>query len=170
MSRHIAAVLLMQLAWLGWSGPAAAAPLDRFTGSFRASGTVVEGPKATAHRARCNFVVEPSGANRIALRGTCSAYLVFTRTISADLALSGRSGRVTGTYSGARVGTARLSGRMRGGAVEMTVKWPKPLYGDTTANMRIVSLDRNRLKILVTDRIGARGPTRQTTDLTLVRR
>jgi len=169
MSRHIAAALLSGLAVSGGPAPATAASLDRFTGSFRASGTVVEGPKATAHRARCNFAVAPSGANRITLNGTCRAYLVFTRAISADL-VSDRSGRVTGTYTGARVGTARLSGRLRGGSLEMTVKWPKPLYGDTTANMRIVSLDRNRLKILVTDRIGIRGPTRQTTDLTLVRR
>ncbi|GAB1582791.1 hypothetical protein PPNSA23_27340 [Phyllobacterium phragmitis] len=169
MGRCITAALLMQGAWLGWTGLAEAAPLDRFAGTFRASGTVVEGPKATAHRARCNFTVEPMGSNRIALRGTCRAYLVFTRTISARLALSG-SGRVTGTYTGARVGTAQLAGRLRGGTLEMTVRWPKPLYGDTTANMRIVSLDPNRLQILVTDRIGPRGPTRQTTDLTLVRR
>ncbi|RCS23495.1 hypothetical protein DUT91_14610 [Phyllobacterium salinisoli] len=165
-----AATILSGIAIIGSWQPAVAAPLDRFAGSYRASGTVVEGPKATKHRVGCNFTVRQPSRNRIALQGTCRAYLVVSRSISADLALGNRSGRVTGTYTGSRVGPARLVGQLRGGTLEMTVNWPRPLYGDTTARMRIVSLTPDRLKIVVTDRIGAGGPTRATTDLTLVRR
>jgi hypothetical protein len=52
---------------------------------------------------------------------------------------------------------------------DLAIEWPKPLYGDTTARMRVVSLDSDRFRIVVTDRIGANGPVRATTDLTLLR-
>jgi hypothetical protein len=51
----------------------------------------------------------------------------------------------------------------------LAIEWPKPLYGDTTARMRVTSLDPNRFRIVVTDRIGLNGPVRATTDLTLLR-
>jgi hypothetical protein len=35
--------------------------------------------------------------------------------------------------------------------------------------MRVASLNQNRFQIVVTDRIGANGPVRATTDLTLTR-
>src|SRR6478735_6848528 len=79
------------------------------------------------------------------------------------------SGQVTGTYTGSRVGTAKLTGRQRGTDFDLTIEWPRPLYGDTTARMRVASLNQNRFQIVVTDRIGANGPVRATTDLTLTR-
>jgi hypothetical protein len=81
-----------------------------------------------------------------------------------------RSGKVTGTYTGSRVGTAQLTGRQAGTDFDLAIEWPKPLYGDTTAQMKVVSLDSDRFRIVVTDRIGANGPVRATTDLTLLRR
>jgi hypothetical protein len=163
------AALVAGLGLVFRSVPAKAAPLDRFVGSFAASGTVVEGPNASSHQVRCGFTALRQGAAGLALRGTCRAYLVMSRSISADLVLDTRSGRVTGTYTGARVGTARLIGRRRGEALDLVINWPAPVYGDTTANLRIVSLDPNRLRIEVIDRIGASGPIRATTDLLLVR-
>ena len=79
------------------------------------------------------------------------------------------SGQVTGTYTGSRVGTAKLTGRQRGTDFDLAIEWPRPLYGDTTARMRVASLNQNRFQIVVTDRIGANGPVRATTDLTLTR-
>jgi hypothetical protein len=81
-----------------------------------------------------------------------------------------RSGKVTGTYTGSRVGTAQLTGRQAGTDFDLVIEWPKPLYGDMTAQMKVVSLDEDRFRIVVTDRIGANGPVRATTDLTLLRR
>jgi hypothetical protein len=80
-----------------------------------------------------------------------------------------RSGQVTGTYTGSRVGTAQLTGRQLGNDFDLAIEWPKPLYGDTTARMRVVSLDSDHFRIVVTDRIGLNGPVRATTDLTLLR-
>jgi hypothetical protein len=92
-----------------------------------------------------------------------------SRSTSADLVPDTRSGRITGTYTGARVGTARLIGRARGATLDLVVNWPAPVFGGTTANMRIVSLNPTRFRIAVIDRIGASGPVRATTDLLLVR-
>ena len=163
------AALVAGLSLVFRSAPAKAAPLDHFVGSFAASGTVVEGQNASSHQVHCGFTASRQGAVGLALRGTCRAYLVMSRSISADLVLDTRSGRVTGTYTGARVGTARLIGRVRGGTLDLVVNWPAPVYGDMTANMKIVSLDPTRFRIAVIDRIGANGPVRDTTDLLLVR-
>jgi hypothetical protein len=127
------AALVAGLGLVFRSTPAKAAPLDRFVGSFSASGTVVEGPNANSHQARCSFTASQQGAVGLALRGTCWAYLVMSRSISADLVLDVRSGKVTGTYTGARVGTARLIGRKRGAALDLVINWPAPVYGDMTA-------------------------------------
>ena len=86
-----------------------------------------------------------------------------------DLDLVPGSGRVTGTYTGSRVGKAQLTGRQVGADLYLTIQWPKPLYGDTTANLRVASIDPNRFRIVVMDRIGVDGPVRATTDLTLLR-
>ena len=76
---------------------------------------------------------------------------------------------LTGTYTGSRVGTAQLTGRQVGTDFDLAIEWPRPLYGDTTAKMRIASIDSDRFRIVVTDRIGTNGPVRATTDLTLLR-
>jgi len=167
--------------WLPWStipllsllaGPVGAAPtiLERYAGLFSGSGTVVEGPNADSHRVRCRFTILARGATGLSLQGTCWAYLIIARSISADLAWDPRSGQVTGTYTGSRVGTARLTGRQAGEGFDLTIEWPQPLYGDTTAQMKVASLDDDRFRIVVTDRIGVNGPVRPTTDLTLLRR
>jgi hypothetical protein len=149
---------------------AAPAALDRYTGSFSASGTILEGPSADSHHVRCRFTSLRQGATGLSLQGTCWAYLIISRSISADLVWDPRSGQVTGTYTGSRVGTAQLSGRQVGADFDLVIEWPKLLYGDTTAQMRVASLEPDRVRIVVTDRIGPNGPVRATTDLTLLRR
>ena len=154
------------------AGSVSAAPeiLDRYAGSFSGSGTILEGPEASSHRVRCSFTILQQGATGLSLQGTCWAYLIVARSVSANLSWDPRSGQVTGTYIGSRVGTAQLSGRQVGTDFDLAIQWPKPLYGDTAAEMKVVSADPNRFRIVVTDRIGANGPVRATTDLTLLRR
>lgn len=147
---------------------AAAAPLDRYTGSFNAEGMVADGPDAAPREVSCDFTVLQRQPNRIVLDGTCRAYWIFSRSVSADLSVDPRSGRVTGTYTGARVGPARLTGRLDGPAIDVLIDWPQPVNGQMTADMRIVSLAPDRLQILVTDR-GGQGASRVTTNLTLAR-
>jgi hypothetical protein len=155
----------------GVTGSAGAAPavFDLYAGSFSGSGTIVEGPDADSHQVRCRFTILQQGAAGLSLQGTCWAYLIVARSVSARLSWDPRSGQATGTYTGSRVGTAQLTGRQVGTDFDLAIEWPKPLYGDTTARMRVTSLDPNRFRIVVTDRIGLNGPVRATTDLTLLR-
>jgi hypothetical protein len=162
---------VIPLLCLAAGGAVSAAPvvLDRYAGAFLASGSVLEGPNAALHQVRCRFNSVKQGATGLSLQGTCWAYLIISRSISADLSWDPQSGQVTGTYTGSRVGTAQLKGRQVGADFDLTIEWPKPLYGDTTARMRVASLDPDRVQIVVTDRIGPNGPIRATTDLTLLR-
>ena len=131
---------------------------------------MLEGPSANAYEVRCRFTASQQGATGLSLNGTCRAYVIMSRSISADITWDPRSGRVIGRYTGSRVGTAQLTGRQSGADFDLTITWPKPLYGDTTAQMRVTSLDPNQIRIVVLDNIGVNGPVRATTNLTLVRR
>jgi hypothetical protein len=155
---------------IGFAATAEAGPFDKFTGSFAASGTVTEGPSATSRRVRCSFASAQRGQAGLSLRGTCWAYVVISRTVSAELSVDAASGKVTGTYTGARVGPASLSGSVQDTAIDLLVTWPRPLYENPTSRMKIVSLDGDHLRIQVLSRIGENGPVRATTDLSLVRR
>ncbi len=89
-------------------------------------------------------------------------------TIGSELARTGA--RPSHRHlTGSRAGTARLTGRQVGTDFDLTIEWPKPLYGDRTAQMKVTSLGPERFRIVVTDRIGVNGPVRATTDLTLLR-
>ena len=169
LSPHLSCgAILLACATAGGAG-AAPAIFDLYAGSFSGSGTILEGPDATSHQVGCRFEILQQGATGLSLQGTCRAYLILTRTVSARLSWDPGSGQVTGTYTGSRVGTAKLTGRQRGTDFDLAIEWPRPLYGDTTARMRVASLNQNRFQIVVTDRIGANGPVRATTDLTLTR-
>lgn len=168
-SHRVSYSVVVALCLMAGSAGAATTAFDRYAGVFSASGTVVEGPATTSHQVRCRFTTSRQGTAGFSLQGTCRAYWVLSRLISADLVVDPRSGKITGTYTGSRVGTAHLTGRQVGADFDLAIEWPKPLYGDTTATMRIVSLDPDRFRIIVTDRIGIGGPVRPTTDLTLSR-
>jgi hypothetical protein len=163
------AVSLVALSFLALAAASATAFLDRYAGSFAASGTILEGPDANSHQVRCRFMASRQGATGLSLRGTCRAYLIISRSVAVDLAWDPLSGRVTGTYTGSRVGTAQLAGRQMGADFDLTIKWPKPLYGDMTAILKVANVDSDRFRIVVMDRIGVNGPVRATTDLTLLR-
>jgi hypothetical protein len=143
--------------------------LDRYVGVFAASGTILEGPDANSHPVRCRFTTSLQGATGLSLRGTCRAYMIISRSISVDLTWNPQSGHVIGTYTGSRVGTARLLGKQMGNELNLRITWPRPLYGDTTATLKVVGVDANQLRIVVMDRIGVNGPSRATTDLALLR-
>lgn len=169
-SRRLPWGVIPLLSLLAGNADSEPAVLERYAGIFSGSGTILEGPEATSHQVRCRFTILHQGVTGLALQGTCWAYLIISRPISANLAWDARSGQVSGTYTGSRVGTARLTGRQTGADFDLSIEWPRPLYGDTRAQMKVASLDPNRFRIVVTDRIGVNGPVRATTDLTLLRR
>ncbi|MCB8819423.1 hypothetical protein [Microvirga rosea] len=169
-SRRLPWSVIPLLSLLAGNADADPTLLERYAGTFLGAGTIVEGPNADSHPVRCRFTILQQGATGLSLQGMCEAYLIVSRSISAYLAWDPRSGRVNGTYTGSRVGTAHLTGQQAAADFDLTIEWPKPLYGDTTAQMKVASLGPDSFRIVVTDRIGVNGPVRATTDLTLLRR
>ena len=165
-----AAAVLSVIAVLAASGqPGSAATdetayLQRFSGSWTGSGSVQrkaeEGPK----RVRCRVKGSPS-QTALSMSGTCRAALVFTREIGVEVRADPGSGRYSGTYTGASIGPASVSGRRRGDTVTLTITWPKPVNGDTKATMTIRNDGTGRLSIAVTDNMPDGGQV-QTTNLT----
>ncbi len=138
--------------------------LQRFAGSWAGSGAVQrkaeEGPK----RVTCKVTGNPS-QNALPISGTCRAAVIFTREIGVDVRVDPATGRYTGTYTGSSIGPASVSGRRRGDVVTLTITWPKPVNGDTTASMSIRNDGAGRMSIVVTDEID--GQKVKTTEVTM---
>jgi hypothetical protein len=68
-----------------------------------------------------------------------------------DLTFDPTTGVYRGTYIGDRVGPAKVTGKRHGDAVDFVITWPKPVNGDTRADMKIENTGTGVLKITVTD-------------------
>ncbi len=137
----------------------------RFAGSFSGSGQVRRSANASPNQVQCMMTGQPS-ENRIAISGRCGIGM-FSREISADIRYDPASGRYSGTYVGASVGPAQLSGTRHGDAVVLTIRWPKPVNGDTKATMTIRNSGNRQLAIVVTDEFQPGGARTEVTQLAL---
>lgn len=168
--RSAAACLCCVVAALAW-GPTCAAESDflaRFRGSWSGSGTVQRDGGSQPRQVTCSVMGSPA-ENRISAQGSCRAYLIFVRPIAIDVAYDPRSGIYHGTYTGARIGPARLSGRRGGDALNLRIEWPRPVNGDTQATMVIHNDGRGRLRIAVADNLTPGGRIQQTSEIILER-
>jgi hypothetical protein len=138
--------------------------LQRFAGSWAGGGNVQRKAEEGPRRVTCKVRGNPS-QNALPISGTCRAALIFTRKIGVDVRVDPGSGRYTGTYTGATIGPARVSGRRSGDVVTLTITWPKPVNGDTTASMAIRNDGAGRMSIVVTDEIDGRQV--KTTEVTM---
>ena len=165
-----AAALLSVSAVAATAGPSGSAAADetsylqRFSGSWSGSGSVQRKAEEGAKRVRCR-VKGSSSQTSLSMSGTCRAALVFTREIGVEVRADPATGRYAGTYTGASIGPARVSGRRQGDTVTLTITWPKPVNGDTKATMTIRNDGSGRLSIAVTDKMPD-GRQVQTTNLT----
>lgn len=139
--------------------------IGRFDGSWSGRGSVQRDIDRSPWQVKCSATGD-SGGERIAINGTCRAAVIARRSFGADIRYDSRSKRYVGTYTGAKVGPAKLSGRRRGDAVVMTVTWPKPVYGDTTATLTIRNGGDGRMNIVMTDKVQS-GRMETTTDIML---
>ena len=136
--------------------------IDLFGGSWAGSGIVVRG--SVPWHVSCSAIGQ-SAPNRLIVEGTCSVSIVSVR-IAADIKYDPVSGLYSGTYIGAKVGPAHVSGRSAGSVVNLAVTWPKPVNGDTKARMTIVNTgDRFRLTLL--DNLTHGGPEVVASDVIL---
>ena len=84
--------------------------LSRFKGNWTGAGTVTKDTLSV--HVSCKAVGEP-GDNHIVVQGNCGIAMI-SRPMIADLTYDPASGRYSGTYVGAKVGPARLSGKRNG--------------------------------------------------------
>jgi hypothetical protein len=166
-----AAILSCAIAAFSWN-PLQAAETDflqRFRGNWAGSGKVQREGASQPRQVTCSVTGSPA-ENRISAQGTCRAALIFSRSIGVDLAYDPRSGTYRGTYTGSRIGPARLTGTRSGDTVNLRIEWPRPVNGDTQAAMVIRNDGQGTLRITVADNLTPGGPTQQTSEIVLARR
>jgi hypothetical protein len=168
MRKMAGAAVAFTLACLCLSGAHAAEDtfLDRFKGSWTGSGRVQRNAETSPWQVNCRLTGD-TGQDRISIQGNCRAALIIQRQIAANLTYDPRSGDYTGTYIGARVGPARISGTRKGDVVNLRIAWPRPVNGDTQAEMTIQNTGSGVLRIVVRDNLSPGGPVQQTSDLVL---
>jgi hypothetical protein len=143
--------------------------LARFAGSWSGSGTVQRNIDSDPTKVSCNLTGQ-GGGSAARVSGTCRAMAIFSRNIGIDLSYDPGSERYRGTYTGSRIGPARLSGKRSGDALNLTITWPKPVNGDTTAQMTIQNTGNGRLSVAVSDEAPGSGRRVQTTSMSLARK
>lgn len=134
-----------------------------YNGAWSGSGTVLKA--SVSWQVNCRATGAPS-TNHIVIKGGCSV-AVINVPISADITYDPASGRYSGTYVGAKVGPAHLSGTRSGNVVNLAITWPKPVNGDTKARMTIVNDGHGNLRIVVSDNVSPGGPEQHTSDIEL---
>lgn len=162
------AVLALAISALTFSAPAQSQETDflnRFEGTFKGGGSVSRNETENPTKVNCTMKGTASESS-LSMGGTCRAAVIFSRKISADLAVDS-SGRYTGTYVGSSIGPASLSGKRSGDAVNLTITWPKEVRGDTKAAMTIQNAGDGQVSITITDEVPAGGPEQQVSNISL---
>jgi hypothetical protein len=137
--------------------------IDLFGGAWSGSGTVLN--DAVPWQVSCHAKGRPS-TNHLTIEGSCNVAIISVR-IAADISYDPASGRYSGTYIGAKVGPAHVSGKRNGSVVNLVITWPKPVNGDTKARMTIMNSGSGNLRIVVSDNLKPGGPEQQTSDVSL---
>lgn len=146
-------------------GPAAADAgyFDRFEGKWSGSGQIQRDVDSAPRKVSCSVSGARSSPNRISIAGTCRAAVIFTRKIGAELTYDPADDTFSGVYTGSTKGPARLSGRLKGDALVLTITYAKPVYGDRTALMTIGNAGSGAFSMVVTDKV--EGATKETSSI-----
>ncbi|GGE34952.1 hypothetical protein GCM10007276_10580 [Agaricicola taiwanensis] len=142
--------------------------INRFDGSWSGSGSAKRPQDDSPWNIRCSMSGN-SAQRSITIDGSCRAAVIVSRPFAANIRYNPRTKLYTGTYTGARVGPAKVSGRRRGDAVVMTVTWPRPLHGDRKATLTIRNSGNGQMAITLMDNLRPGGPVEKTTDVRLRR-
>lgn len=137
--------------------------LQRFDGGWRGSGTVQRDVDSSPRKVSCRVSGSQPSPDRVTITGTCRAAVIVTRQIGADIRYDNASRRFSGTYTGSTKGTARVSGRQQGDSLVLTITYPVPTYGDSTATMTIRNAGNGRFSMVVTDKVD--GASKETSNI-----
>ena len=137
--------------------------LDLFEGSWAGSATVIE--HSVPLHVTCQVIGRPLN-NHITIEGNCSL-LIASIPIGADITYDPKAQRYSGTYIGAEVGPARVSGRRNGRVLDLAVTWPRVINGDAKARMTIENSGGRGLRITTFDNVVIGGSEVWTSDADL---
>lgn len=122
--------------------------LAGFEGKFAGKGTVKVTADAPTVNVTCDFKSNTT-ASSLALDGRCRGLILVTRDISASLKVNGT--RYSGTYIGSRTGPARLNGKRSGNAINLVIKWARPVNGDSQAQLIVEKRGQDGMRLKVID-------------------
>ncbi len=138
--------------------------LSRFEAQWAGGGKVLRRANESPWNVTCTMT-QDQGRNAIDIGGNCRAAVFVNKQIGAKLTVDPGTGVYRGTYIGASEGPATLSGKRNGDTLTLTITWAEPINGDDTATMIISNPGDGTMRIRVTDKDGAGGPTVTTSDL-----
>lgn len=141
--------------------------LRSFEGNWNGRGTVLTKIGANPVNVRCSLAFS-TGSSSLSMQGNCRGLLVVRRSISANLQVSGQQ-RYSGTYVGPGGQPSSLSGRRQGTAINLAVRWAKPVNGDRAANMTIEKIGNDRVRLQTIDRDPQSGKSVVTSRIDLSR-
>lgn len=141
--------------------------LKGLQGAYSGQGTVRLRTNSSTIKVNCTFNAT-SSATTLSLNGRCRGLVLVSRSVGADIKVSGT--RYSGTYTGARSGPAALSGARRGNALRLAIRWAKPLNGDRDATLLVNRVGQRGLILTITDRDPASGKTVVTSNIALQRK
>lgn len=136
-------------------------------GAYSGQGVVRLRTNTSPIKVNCSFSAT-SSATALSLNGRCRGLVLVSRSVGADLKLSGS--RYNGTYTGARSGPAALSGTRRGNSLRLAIRWARDLNGDRDATLVVDRTGPRGLTLTITDRDPASGKTVVTSNIVLLRK
>jgi hypothetical protein len=139
--------------------------LRSLSGNWSGGGSYLRPSGAIPVTVRCNFKTSATVAT-LQMRGTCQALVILSRSLTADLKVSGTT--YSGRYSGPE-GEASLQGRRSGNSLNLTIEWLQPVRGDHQARMEIELQSPDDLTMLTMDLEEPNGKSILATNLHLRR-
>ncbi|RFC62777.1 hypothetical protein DYI37_12455 [Fulvimarina endophytica] len=132
---------------------------ERYAGPWTGGGQVRVQQLPAPVDVSCDLDGVVESDTEFSLAGNCSAFLVMSNDIGAQITLDEATGDYTGVYTGSKSGPAKLAGSREGDALDLTVTWNKKIYDDDTAKMRIANTGDGTFQMTVVEKIDGEDVT-----------
>lgn len=143
------AILAASMVFAGSAGHAdEAAFLTSLDGNWSGKGTVKVRTNSSPVNVTCRFDSDATKSS-LSLEGNCRGLVIVSRAIGADLKVKGS--KYSGSYVGAGTGTAGLSGRRSGNAINLGIRWAKDVNGDRNARLTVEKVGANGMRLTTVD-------------------
>ncbi|MEN3791345.1 hypothetical protein [Fulvimarina sp. MAC3] len=126
---------------------------ERYSGDWEGGGRVQLEKLPKPVNVSCEAEGTAETETEFKLQGTCSAMLVLSNNIGAELVLDTKTGQYTGVYTGSESGPAKLAGTRNGDSLDLEVTWNKVIYNDDKAVMTITNDGDGSFVLKVTEEI-----------------